>query len=207
MAVATHQRERGRRLPRDERVEQLLDVAQEVFAQQGYDGASIEQIARAAGISRPVVYEHFGSKEGIYLACLRRGRAELDAALVDATAGVDDLEQRLAAGVDACFAFIEADPSRWAVLFNGVAVHGTVAAEATRLRMATVATIADMIHAARPRTPRRQVEAFANALSGAGEQLERWWRLNPDIPRAEIAGYLHSFAWEGLSQFGRKASS
>ena len=188
------------RLPKDERVEQLLDIAQAVFADRGFDGTSIEQIARAAGVSRPVVYEHFGSKDGIYLACLRRARTQLDQALTSAVAGVDHIEERLAAGVAACFRFIEQDPSRWAVLFNGVAVSGTVAAEATRLRIATVTTIADMIHAARPDAPRREVEAYANALSGAGEQLERWWRLNPDITRDEIAGYLHRFAWHGLSQ-------
>jgi AcrR family transcriptional regulator len=187
------------RLTKDQRVEQLMDIAQVVFAERGFDGTSIEQIARAAGVSRPIVYEHFGSKDGIYLACLRRARAQLDEALTTAVAGVDDMEQRLAAGVAACFRFIEQDPARWAVLFNGVAVSGTVAAEATRLRMGTVAAIADMIHAARPQADRREVEAFANALSGAGEQLERWWRLNPDVSREEISGYLHRFAWHGLS--------
>ena len=200
MPATTAQRERARRLPRDERVEQLLDIAQKVFAEHGFDGTSIEQIARAAGVSRPIVYEHFGSKDGIYLACLRRARVQLDEALTSAVLEVGDIEERLAAGVAACFRFIEQDPSRWTVLFNGVAVSGTVAAEATRLRMATVAAIADMIQAAQPHAPRRQVEAFANALSGAGEQLERWWRLNPDVSRDEITGYLHSFAWRGLSQ-------
>ena len=201
MPGTTTQTERGRRLPRVERVEQLLDVAQAVFAEQGYDGSSIERIARVAGISRPIVYEHFGSKDGIYLACLRRARSQLDRALATAVEGVDDLEQRLAAGIGACFSFIEEDPQRWSVLFNGVALTGPVAAEATQLRSATVAAIADMIQAARPRAPRRQVEAFANALSGASEQLERWWRLNPDMSRDEVAGYLHDFAWRGLSQF------
>src|SRR5688572_11080546 len=104
------------RLSKDARVEQLLDIAQAVFVDHGFDGTSIEQIARAAGVSRPIVYEHFGSKDGIYLACLRRARAQLDEALAAAVAEADGIEERLAAGVAACFRFIEQDPSRWAVL-------------------------------------------------------------------------------------------
>lgn len=186
------------RLSKDERVEQLLDVAQRLFARNGFDSTSIEQLAKAAGITRPIVYEHFGSKEGIYLACIRRARSLLDEALAEAVDGIDDLEQRLAAGIDASFAFIEADPERWAVLFNGVAIRGDVAEEAMRLRFATIERIADLIHDANPRLPRREVEAYAHSLSGAGEQLERWWQRNPKVPRSEVVGYLQRFAWQGL---------
>ncbi|HEX8804616.1 MAG TPA: TetR/AcrR family transcriptional regulator [Acidimicrobiales bacterium] len=199
-AVNPAERRPGRRMARADRVEQLLDVAEVLFAEHGYDGTSIERIARTAGITRPVVYDHFGSKDGIYLACVRRARDRLETAITEGVVGVDDLERRLFAGLDACFAFIEADPARWAVMFRGVAVTGDVADEAQEQRFATVDTIADLIHAATPRAPRRQVEAFAHALSGAGQQMERWWRHNPDIPRAEVVDHLHRFAWSGLSQ-------
>jgi AcrR family transcriptional regulator len=187
-------------MARAARVEQLMNVAEVLFAEYGYDGTSIERIAKAAGITRPVVYDHFGSKEGIYLACVGRARERFELAVAEGILGVDDLEQRLYAGLDACFAFIEADPDRWAVMFRGVAVTGHVAQEALRMRFATVTALADLIHATVPRAPRRQVEAFAHALSGAGEQLERWWRQNPDLSRREIVGYFHRFAWRGLSQ-------
>jgi AcrR family transcriptional regulator len=62
------------RVPRPVREQQLLDVAEEQFAAHGYGGASIEVIARLAGVSRPIVYDHFGDKEGVYVACLRRSR-------------------------------------------------------------------------------------------------------------------------------------
>lgn len=198
MPAAAATKERRRRLRRDERVEQLLDVAQQLFARNGFDGTSIEQLARSAGITRPVIYEHFGSKEGIYLACIRRARAQLDAVIGAAVDGVEDLEQRLVAGIDASFRFIEEDPERWSVLFNGVAIRGEVAEEATLLRFATIERIADFVHDAIPTTPRRDVEAYAHALSGAGEQLERWWRRNPTVSRQEVVGHLHRFAWQGL---------
>ena len=105
---------------RDERVSQLLDVAQHLFAETGYAGTSIELIARTAGVSRPVVYEHFGSKDGIYFACVRRARARFHDAVLAGVVGTEDLEARLYAGLDACFAFIEEDPDRWAVMFRGV---------------------------------------------------------------------------------------
>jgi AcrR family transcriptional regulator len=190
----------GRRMARAARVEQLLNVAEVLFAEYGYDGTSIERIAKAAGITRPVVYDHFGSKEGIYLACVRRARERFEFVVAEGILGVDDLEQRVYAGLDACFAFIEEDPDRWAVMFRGVAVQGHVAEEALRMRFATVTALADLIHDAAPDSSREKVEAFAHALSGAGEQLERWWRQNPHLTRREIVGHFHSFAWSGLSQ-------
>jgi AcrR family transcriptional regulator len=193
----------GRRMARAARVEQLLNVAEVVFAEYGYDGTSIERIAKAAGITRPVVYDHFGSKEGIYLACVRRACERFEFAVAEGITGVDDLEQRLYAGLDACFAFIEEDPDRWAIMFRGVAVSGHVAEEALRMRFATVTALADLIQHAAPDAPRGKVEAFAHALSGAGEQLERWWRQNPHLTRHEIVDHFHAFAWAGLSQLVR----
>jgi AcrR family transcriptional regulator len=188
------------RLDRATRMEQLLDVAEGAFAERGYSATSIEFLARSAGVSRPVVYDHFGSKDGIYLACLRRARKLLDEAVITAVLAVDDLEGRVIAGIDATFAFIEENPARWAAVYNGVAVAGPVAEEAWRLRLATVDQIAAMIQLSLPHAPRRRVEAFAHALSGAVEQTERWWRNTPELTRAEAVENLSDFAWRGLRQ-------
>lgn len=61
-------------MPREVCRGQLLDLAEELFIQKGYVGFSIDDLSRAAGVSRPTVYHHFGSKDGVYLACLRRVR-------------------------------------------------------------------------------------------------------------------------------------
>src|SRR5438270_8210205 len=74
------------RVPRPVREQQLLDIAEEQFAVNGYGGASIEVIARLAGVSRPIVYDHFGDKEGVYIACLRRARGELEEMILAAVA-------------------------------------------------------------------------------------------------------------------------
>jgi AcrR family transcriptional regulator len=188
------------RLTREARVEQLLDVAEQVFAERGYAATSIERLAQVAGVSRPVIYAHFGSKDGIYLACLRRARRLLDESVLGAVLSVEDLEGRLTAGIDATFAFIESRPNSWAVVYHGVAVSGPVAEEAWRLRLATVDQIAALIQVAAPNTPPRQIEAFAHALSGAVEETERWWRNTPDLSRADAVKRLSEFAWRGVRQ-------
>src|SRR5437879_5350609 len=107
------------RVPALVRAEQLLDVAERLFAEQGYGSTSIERIAREAGVTRPVVYEHFGSKDGIYLACLRRARGQLEEMLDAAVAPTSDPREQLERGADAYFGFVERDPVRWRVLFGG----------------------------------------------------------------------------------------
>ena len=114
---------------------------------QGFQGASIEEIARAAGVTRPVVYDHFGSKEGIYLACVRRARAEMDRSFAEASTTSDDPAAQLWSGINAYFEFVERHGQAWDVLFGpGRAVTGPAAEEATRQRFATVHGIAGLFN-------------------------------------------------------------
>ena len=118
------------RVPRAVREEQLLEVAEVVFAQQGYQGTSIEDIARMAGVTRPVVYDHFGSKEGIYLACVRHARSELERLINEAAGTTDDPAAQLWGGINAYFEFVERHGGAWDVLFGqGSAVAGPAAEE------------------------------------------------------------------------------
>src|SRR6266487_2394154 len=79
------------RVPREVRRTQLLELAEELFMEKGYGGFSIDDLCRAAGVSRPIIYEHFGSKDGLYVACLTRIRAEFEQALLAAAAESPDL--------------------------------------------------------------------------------------------------------------------
>jgi AcrR family transcriptional regulator len=196
-----------RRLSRDERTSQLVDVAQSLFARHGFVGTSIELIARTAQVSRPVVYDRFGSKVGIYSACVREARTAFQMAIVEGVVGVDGLSERLYAGLDACFAFIESDPDRWAVLFRGVELTGDASEEVVRMRFETVALLGALIQDSLPDAPPGRVEAFAHALSGAGEQMERWWRTRPELTRRELVDHLHAFAWRGLAQLAPEADA
>ena len=187
-------------MPRPVREQQLLDVAEEQFAQHGYGGASIEVIARLAGVSRPIVYDHFGDKEGVYLACLRRARGELEEMILAGVSSASTPREMLERGTDAYFEFVERRGQRWAVLFGGVELAGGAAEEIAVLRFATVGRIRDLIAAIAPDADDRTVNAFAHAISGSSEQVAKWWRANPQLTRAEVVELQVTFAWSGLSQ-------
>lgn len=196
------------RVPRAVREEQLLEVAEQVFGTQGYQGTSIEDIARTAGVTRPVVYDHFGSKEGIYLACVRRARAELERLINEAASDKDDAGEALWGGINAYFEFVERHGRAWDVLFGqGSAVAGPAAEEVMRQRFATVHGIAELLtpFVAGPDADTEAIEALAHALSGSGEQLAKWWRHNPHLSREQVAGYHMAFAWLGLQQVIERA--
>ncbi len=189
------------RVPRPIREQQLLDVAEEQFALHGYTGASIEDIARIAGVSRPIVYDHFGDKEGVYLACLRRARQELEDMILEATASARTPLEMMERGTDAYFEFVERRGRRWSVLFSGAELGGSAAEEVAELRFATVARIRDLLETiVAPGVQATTIEAFAHAISGSSEQVAKWWRANPSFSRADVVALQVAFAWAGLRQ-------
>src|SRR5437764_805808 len=112
------------KVPRAVRERQLLDLAEEQLAEHGYDGLSIEEIARLAGVSRPIVYAHFKDKESLYLACLRRAREELEQMILAATARAGGAREMVELGTNAYFEFVERRGQRWAILFGGAELTG-----------------------------------------------------------------------------------
>jgi AcrR family transcriptional regulator len=188
------------RVPREVREQQLLDVAEEQFVKNGYGGASIEVIARLAGVSRPIVYDHFVGKEGVYLACLRRARGELEEMILSAVASARTPREMVERGVGAYFEFVERRGQRWAVLFGGVELAGGAAEEIAELRFATVSRIRDLISVIAPGADQPTIDAFAHAISGSSEQVAKWWRANPQFTRAQVVELQVAFAWNGLSQ-------
>ena len=188
------------RVPRAVREQQLLDVAEEQFAAHGYGGASMEVIASLAGVSRPIVYDHFGDKEGMYIACLRRAREGLEEMILTAAATATTPREMMEKGTAAYFEFVERRGQRWAVLFGGVELAGPAADEVARLRFDTVSRIRDLIRAIAPDAEEATIEAYAHAVSGSSEQVAKWWRANPHITRAEVVALQVAFAWSGLRE-------
>src|ERR1700742_2592545 len=105
------------RMPRAERRRQLLDLAEELFSERGYAGASMDELARKAGVTKPVVYDIFGFKEGLYLACVERSADQLRVAVGDATRAAAGFEHKLRAGVLAFLRFAMEHRVAWDVLF------------------------------------------------------------------------------------------
>ena len=108
-----------KRMPRAEREQQMIEVALNLFVSAGYQGTSIEHIAAAAGVSRPILYNLFGSKDKIYLACLKRARECLNNRLIEAVGSASSFQDRLRAGMDGYFQFVEQNRAAWRLLFAG----------------------------------------------------------------------------------------
>ena len=109
---------RGTRLPRTARRAQLLGAAQEVFVQQGYHAAAMDDIADRAGVSKPVLYQHFPSKLELYLALLDSRSTDLLDAVRGALASTHDNKQRVEATIAAYFEFVDRDGAPFRLVFE-----------------------------------------------------------------------------------------
>jgi AcrR family transcriptional regulator len=195
-----------KRLPRAQREQQMISVAMNLFVSSGYQGTSIEDIATAAGVTRPILYNLFGSKDKIYLACLKRARECLNNCLIESFGPGSCFRDRLRAGIDGYFQFVERDRAAWRLLFGGgAAVAGTAAEEAKNLRFDTVQKIADLLRPFMPDIERAALEINAHALSGAAEQVAKWWLENDNVSRETVVDLVMSLLWEGFAQFVRPA--
>jgi AcrR family transcriptional regulator len=199
------------RVPRELREQQLLDVAEEVFTELGYDGASIEEVSRRSGVKRPLFYTYFGGKEGLYLACYRRARHQLDEQLAGAGAaivaagevsGAEGLRAIVGGMSHAYFEFLASSKASWEMLYGpGAAIAGPIAEEVAQLRRDTVQLLADVLrNYADPAIDDKTVLAFAHAASGAAEQLAHWWRHAPELTLEQLKDTASRFTWAGLAQ-------
>jgi AcrR family transcriptional regulator len=185
------------RVPRDVRRTQLLELAEQLFMERGYGGFSIDDLCRAAGVSRPIVYEHFGSKDGIYIACLRRIRSELEQALLAAAGDGSDLKSTTENAAEAWFSMVQRDPQRWSLVYGGTTgLVGPLADQLAELRDITVDQIGLVLRQYAPNASDEELTLWAHAASGAGEQLGRWWLRHPKIQRKRIVAFYSDFLYD-----------
>jgi AcrR family transcriptional regulator len=196
-AVATHKKGR---VPRALREEQLLDIAEELFMTKGYDATSIEDICRLAEVSRPTVYNLYDNKAAIYLACVRRSRGAFEQELAKAALSTTDPYEQLLRATEVYFQILETDPRRWELLFGKPGVVGELADELTAQRFGTVEVIAALLRNYAPDADPDRVSAYANLISGAAEQLGRWWVYNRHIPRETVSRHQADFLWSGARE-------
>ncbi|MCQ8896446.1 TetR/AcrR family transcriptional regulator [Limnobacter humi] len=190
------------------REKQLLDVAQGIFIETGYQGTTMEDIAQAAGVTRPVIYNIFGSKDAIYLACLKRARELLDDYIRLEILKATNLESRIRSGFEGYFKFVESEPAAWRFLYaGGSAVAGPAAEAALEMRFNTVNRITALFHELRSTVTDDQILMIAHSLSGAGEQLAKWWVTRPDISRQQVVNTLMNTVWNGISSHLDRESS
>src|ERR1035437_230914 len=164
------------RVPRAVRAEQLLDLAGRVFARRGVHAASMDELARRAGVSKPVIYDHFGSKEQLFATCVRRTGEVLADRVARAVRSESDLRARLRAGSIAYFRFLEEQLEAWVVLFADEEVRDArFAAEASRIRRRQsdlmIRLMAESSGTGPGHEGRARLEAMTFAIAGAYESL------------------------------------
>lgn len=187
----------------------MVAAARRVFKERGYAAASMNEIARRAHITKPMLYSYFGSKEGLFAECIREAGIELRASVRAAAGSIGDLppERRLWAGLIAVFDGIERERDAWDLLYplEGKSPGGALGSRAN-YGMAAMAELVgelmDQAAAARglDENARAQIAPLAQALTGAVVALVDWWRRHPDEPKELHALRAMNFAWRGLEQ-------
>jgi AcrR family transcriptional regulator len=192
-------------VPRQVREQQIIDMAVQVFARRGYHPASVDEIAELAGISKPMVYLYLDSKEGLFLACLRREAERLVAAFQGAARDVRTPELRLWAGLSAFFAFVAEHRDSWVVLHRQASqLSETITAEVAQARRAVMAQVAglvrDGIGEALGPVPVADEEAdfVAHALVGAADSLTDWMERHPGESPERVTRRLMNMVWVGM---------
>lgn len=191
----------GVRLPAAERSEQLLDVAEKLFVTKGFDQTSMADVANAAGVTRPVVYEHHGSKAGLYLAIMERARRSLAAAYAEATAGLDQPRDLLRAAGGVWFSIVERDPSLWTLLYGGGAepLTGELGEELARIQHANLDLYVTAIGGwLGPSASRDDVSLAVHVVFGVAYSIANWWIANQHMPIDEVVERFTDLAWAVL---------
>ena len=196
---------RTSRLPRGARRLQLLRAAQDVFVAQGFHAAAMDDIADRAGVSKPVLYQHFPGKRELYLALLEEHVGELADRVAEAMAGTDDNHERAVGAVRAYFDFIDAEGEAFRLVFESdLRNDADVRAVVDRGTEVCVEAVAEVIAADTGADPQRCL-MLAAGLTGLAETSARWWLPRKGtVSRDEAVSLMASLAWRGISGVPRR---
>jgi AcrR family transcriptional regulator len=197
-----------KRLTAQERREGILRAAAEIFAERGYHASSIDDIARSAGISKALIYEHFSSKEELHVRLIEENARELMERLTEATAGKRPAERQLEAGVEAFFRFVEERRGAWRILFREVTdplmarVLDRILDQVTGVVAALIAEDpgARSVRGDSEQLREQSIRMLAQMLVGSIQSLANWWSDQREVPRERLVEMAMDFAWVGLDR-------
>lgn len=195
-----------RRLPAAQRRRLVLDAATRAFAELGYEGASIGQIAQAAGVVASVVYDHFGSKRELYLELLRSASQTLIEHTTEPTAAGSPGEL-FTANVEAFYRFVEEHPFAWRMIFRDPPADAEIAAAHRNIQHHASAAIATLIGTVQPGeqlvpdVPRDLADIMlAEGIKAINNALAAWWYEHREVPREHVLAVARTLLWTGLRQ-------
>ncbi|MGH9170457.1 MAG: TetR/AcrR family transcriptional regulator [Acidimicrobiales bacterium] len=201
MSEATLDGYRHGKVPRDVRRRHVLDLASALFAEKGYSAASMDELARRAGVSKPVIYELVGNKEELFRRCMHQAADELAVRVTTAVNGVEGPRESMLAGIEAWFSFIAQHRGIWDGLLSGEDLP--VSREVAAMRRQQARVVARLLSGtpgdADTGAPSAVFGALAHVVTGACESLAIWWREHPEMSPADLAELCTTVLYPGLS--------
>jgi AcrR family transcriptional regulator len=190
---------RGTRLPRNARRALLLSAAQDVFVANGYHAAGMDEIAERAGVSKPVLYQHFPGKLELYLALLETHVDRLVERVREALASTSDNKLRVTAAVGAYFDFVDTDGEAYRLVFESdLRSEPAVQAAVDRATSSSVDAITGTITADAGLDPER-ARLLAVGLVGMSEVTARSWLANTSsLSKQDAVALISTLAWRGI---------
>jgi AcrR family transcriptional regulator len=189
-----------------ERREIIEQAATEVFAERGYQGASIDEIARRSGVSAPVVYDHFESKRDLHRRLLERHRDELLRLWDDYLPADAPLDQQIPRSIEAWAAYVESHPFAARMFFRDTTGDPDVQADHARVQAEARAALVPIFRRLQgsdslagsldPVSLELLVEYYRSALTG----VAIWWTEHPDVPREQVVATAINVIWLGMER-------
>jgi AcrR family transcriptional regulator len=185
-----------------ERRAQLLEVARKVFGNSGFHGVSMEEVAKEAGITKPILYDHFSSKKDLYLALLDEDLADLLDKVREALDSPVGNRERIRRSFQAYFDFVDEQADGFRLMMQeSVGAERDFRERVERMRDAAVAEVANLIEReSEGRLDREHAEVVALALIGMVETAAQRDHAAPKEQRAEAVDTLVRLAWRGITQ-------
>jgi AcrR family transcriptional regulator len=207
MVTASGSQTAGRptRLPRSARRKQLLAAAQEVFVAHGYHAAAMDDIAERAGVSKPVLYQHFPGKLELYLALLETHCDAIVQKVRDAMTNTTDNKERVSGAVRAYFDFVHHESGAFRLVFEtDLRNEAAVRERVDRVESGCIAAITDAI-ISDTGVSRAHAELLASGLVGAAETAAQFWVSSArEVPKEEAEALLAALSWRGIASFPLK---
>ncbi len=193
-----------RRLTASERRAQLIDVGRAVFAKHGYEATSVEQIAKRARVSKPIVYEHFGGKEGLYAVIVDREMDYVVRRIVEAISSGTPRERIERASL-AFLRYVKDNPDGFAVLSQDsplMSTRGTMSSllndMAERVGSVFISTLKEAGYDV------KAAPIYSHALVGMVTFVGKWWMESRKPPIEDVAKHITALAWMGLRHLPKR---
>ncbi|KQZ91169.1 TetR/AcrR family transcriptional regulator [Phycicoccus sp. Root563] len=188
-----------------QRREQLIDVGRKLFADKGFEGTTVEEIAAKANVSKPVVYEHFGGKEGLYAVVVDREIAALLSLVTGALTADLNSRQTLERAAMALLDYIESSTDGFRIL-----VRDSPPGQSTGSFASLMSDVASQVeHILAAEFKRRKIDPktaplYAQMLVGMVALTGQWWLDSRKMKKADVAAHLVNLAWNGLANLENK---